>query len=80
MAASAESRCYAISYDPKVSQLMSELEMPGWTLNEIPADAHRITHAWLEHYANGDALSKTQIQAIVDRALLHQEVLQTALH
>lgn len=79
MAASAECRCYAISYDPKVTQLMNELDMPGWTLNDLPSDAHSITHAWLQHYANGEALSKTQIQSTVDRALIHQDVLQRAL-
>lgn len=79
MAAAAECRCYAISYDPKVSQLMQDLQMPGATLDELPVTASALTHAWIDLYANGDALNSTQIQATVDRALIHQEILRSAL-
>ncbi|WP_088893819.1 polysaccharide pyruvyl transferase CsaB [Leptolyngbya ohadii] len=79
MAAAAECRCYAISYDPKVSQLMRDFEMPGATLNALPTSAATLTHIWLELFANGDALNPGQIQATVDRALVHQEVLHSAL-
>lgn len=79
MAASAECRCVAISYDPKVTQLMQDLDLPGWHVDDLPDDPQVVCRAWLEHYANGDALSTTQIQAIVDRALLHQEVLTKLL-
>jgi polysaccharide pyruvyl transferase CsaB len=79
MAAAAECRCFAISYDPKVSQLMQALDLPGWTLEQMPDQAHTISHSWMEHYANGDALQSDQIQSLVDRALMHQEVLKNAL-
>ena len=75
MAAALECRCFALSYDPKVSQLMSELSLPGWELNQLPENASQISTSWLEHYANGDALNTTQIQSLRDRALLHQELL-----
>ncbi len=75
MAAAEGCRCFAISYDPKVSQLMSELELPGWELADIPEDPNLISQLWIEHYANGDPLSDISIQAIVDRALIHQELL-----
>jgi polysaccharide pyruvyl transferase CsaB len=76
MAAASECRCFALSYDPKVNQLMDELDLPGWSLAQLPNSAYEISKTWLNQYANGDALSKIQIQALVDRALLHQEVLR----
>lgn len=79
MAASEECRCFALSYDPKVSQLMDELEMPGYLLSELPEDPYLISKTWIEHYANGDALSAERIKFIVGRSLFHKEVLQTAL-
>ena len=79
MAASAECRCYAISYDPKVTQLMAELEMPGWEIDQLPKDANRISKAWIEHYANGMPLSGDRIHSLVDRALMHRELLHQTL-
>lgn len=79
MAASSECRCFAISYDPKVSQLMQDIDLPGLPIDQIPLDAVLLCQAWLEHYANGEALSRVQVQALVDRASLHQSFLATAL-
>lgn len=75
MAASAECRCFALSYDPKVSQLMTELEMPGWDLSQLPDDPNLISQTWLKYYANGDPLTNDQIQSLIDRALMHQDLL-----
>lgn len=79
MAAAEGCRCFALSYDPKVSQLMTELVLPGWELANLPDNTRRITKAWLEHYANGVPLSPEQIQSLVDRALIHREALNKAL-
>lgn len=79
MAAAEGCRCFALSYDPKVSQLMAELAMPGWELAQMPDDPNLISQAWLEHYVNGDALMPEQIQSLVDRALIHRELLRDAL-
>jgi polysaccharide pyruvyl transferase CsaB len=79
MAAAAECRCLAISYDPKVSQLMQDLDLPGWKLSQFPDDPTLLCHTWLEHYANGEALSQNQIQALTDRALLHRDLLHEVL-
>ncbi|NDJ16094.1 polysaccharide pyruvyl transferase CsaB [Myxacorys almedinensis] len=76
MAAAEGCRCFALSYDPKVSHLMAELELPGYELAELPEAADQISHAWLEVYANGDALSADQRQSLVDRASMHQEILR----
>lgn len=79
MAAAEGCRCFALSYDPKVSNLMQELSLPGWALTEIPEDPNNITQTWLELYANGEALSTDQIQFQVDRALIHREILRKAI-
>jgi polysaccharide pyruvyl transferase CsaB len=76
MAAASECRCFAISYDPKVSQLMQELDLPGWELTQMPEDANQISHDWIDQYANGEAISSDRIHALVDRACIHQEILQ----
>ncbi|NJK38631.1 MAG: polysaccharide pyruvyl transferase CsaB [Oscillatoriales cyanobacterium RM2_1_1] len=76
MAAAEQCRCFAISYDPKVTQLMAELELPGWEVDQLPEDANAISMAWLEHYANGDSLDPARIEFLVDRAKVHQGLLQ----
>lgn len=78
MAAAEGCRCFALSYDPKVNRLMEDLEMPGWDLATLPDDANFISTTWMEHYANGDPLSSEQIQSLVDRALMHRELLSEA--
>lgn len=79
MAAAAECRCFALSYDPKVNQLMHDVSIPGWELDQIPADPNQICRTWLDLYANGDSLSTDQIRFLTDRALIHQEVLVQTL-
>lgn len=80
MAASQGCRCFALSYDPKVSHLMAELDVPGWELNQLPEDANVISKAWIEHYANGNPLSCTKIEFISDRAQVHGELLQSLIN
>ncbi len=78
MAAAEECRCFALSYDPKVSQLMAQLNLPGWDLAQLPDDPNLISQTWLEHYANSDPLTSDQIQSLVDRALMHRDLLTEA--
>jgi polysaccharide pyruvyl transferase WcaK-like protein len=79
MAAAERCRCFAISYDPKVSQLMTELAMPGWDLDNLPDDPNLMSQTWLEYYANGDPLTSDQILSFVDRALMHRDLLHEVL-
>ncbi|MGP0128381.1 MAG: polysaccharide pyruvyl transferase CsaB [cyanobacterium endosymbiont of Rhopalodia musculus] len=74
MAVAEESRCFALSYDPKVSRLMEEIDLPGWKLTELPDDPSIISSVWLECYANGKTLNRNHLQSLVDRALIHQEI------
>lgn len=74
MAVAEESRCFALSYDPKVSRLMEEINLPGWKLTELPDDPSIISSVWLEYYAHGTALSHNHLRALVNQALMHQEI------
>lgn len=67
-----QSRCWAISYDPKVTQLMTELELSGWEVANIPDRADEICSEWLEFFANGESLNPDQIDSLRDRALIHR--------
>lgn len=78
MAAAEECRCFALSYDPKVSQLMAQLDLPGWDLAQLPDEPNLISQTWLEHYVNGNPLTSDQIQSLVDRALMHRDLLTVA--
>ena len=80
MAAAEECRCFALSYDPKVSQLMAELDMPGWDLAQLPDDPYLISQTWLKHYVNGEPLTGDQIQSLKDRALMHRDLLTTTVN
>lgn len=75
MAAAEGCRCHALSYDPKVSQLMAELSLPGWELANLPTDCRVISRAWLDCYQQGESLSLTQIQSLREQALAHQKLL-----
>ncbi|MEC4815133.1 MAG: polysaccharide pyruvyl transferase CsaB [Scytonema sp. PMC 1069.18] len=79
MAAAEGCRCFALSYDPKVNRLMEETDIPGWDLAALPDDPNAIGKTWLEYYANGEPLSSEKIQFLVDRALMHREVLREGL-
>ncbi|MDB9309512.1 polysaccharide pyruvyl transferase CsaB [Aphanizomenon sp. CS-733/32] len=79
MAASEGSRCFALSYDPKVNRLMEDLEIPGWDLKDLPDDVDLISKTWIDYYNNGAALSPHKIQSLVNGAFLHQDLLKEAL-
>ncbi|NET35274.1 MAG: polysaccharide pyruvyl transferase CsaB [Cyanothece sp. SIO1E1] len=88
MAAAEGCRCFALSYDPKVSRLMQELALPGWDLDphtqllsplSIPKTADAINRTWLEYYAHGMPLAGHRIQSLITQALMHRELLNSAL-
>lgn len=76
MAAAAQCRCWALSYDPKITQLMADLDLPGWDLNALPDDPITISKAWLNLYANGESLNGDRLLFLRDRAYLHRELLR----
>ncbi len=78
MAAAEGCRCFALSYDPKVSQLMSELSLPGYELAELPHEPEIITATWLAQLEQ-PASEALKIQSLVDRALIHQQLLRETI-
>jgi polysaccharide pyruvyl transferase CsaB len=79
MAASEHSRCFALSYDPKVSHLMKECNIPGWELSDLPKSAETITKTWIETYNNPNPLATATIKLLKEGALTHREVLLASL-
>lgn len=79
MAAAEGCRCFAISYDPKVNQLITELAIPGWDLAQLPDDSNLMCQTWLEHFAGGEPMTSEQILSFVDRALMHRDLLHQTL-
>ncbi|WP_319419406.1 polysaccharide pyruvyl transferase CsaB [Pleurocapsa sp. FMAR1] len=79
MAAAEGCNCFALSYDPKVSYLMSEIDLPGYELTNLPDDPQEISRTWQEHYDHGEALDRVQIQSIIDRSLIHQQLLSQVI-
>ena len=80
MAASAGSSCFALSYDPKVSQLMSELNLPGYELADLPLNPQEICTNLLQYYQQGRAFKQIQIKSLTDRALIHQQLLKKVIN
>lgn len=76
MAAAEGCNCFALSYDPKVTQLMSEINLPGYELADMPQDYQEISNTWVEQYHHGKSLNKIQIQSLIDQALIHQQLLR----
>lgn len=79
MAASEGSRCFALSYDPKVNHLMEDLKIPGWDLHNLPNDVELISKTWIDYYHNSESLSPHKIQSLVNGAFLHRDLLSKVL-
>jgi polysaccharide pyruvyl transferase WcaK-like protein len=79
MAAAEGCKCWAVSYDPKVSKLMTEIDLPGWELADIPTDAATITQAWQQHLETGTALSSPSLQTIRQKSIAHKDLLSAAI-
>jgi polysaccharide pyruvyl transferase CsaB len=80
MAAAEGCKCWAISYDPKVSKLMTEIDLPGWELADIPTESIAITQAWQQHLTTGTALSPTAIDTLNQKSLAHRDLLTAAIN
>ncbi|PSB44573.1 polysaccharide pyruvyl transferase CsaB [Chamaesiphon polymorphus] len=80
MAAAEGCKCWAISYDPKVSKLMTEINIPGWELEDIPTDPVTITQAWQQHLQTGTHLNQESIRNIAKKSLAHKDLLTAAIN
>ncbi|MEM0981142.1 MAG: polysaccharide pyruvyl transferase CsaB [Cyanobacteria bacterium P01_H01_bin.58] len=93
MAAAEGCQCFALSYDPKVAHVATDLQIPGWemslkpesravssnSLEPWPETTAVMTQQLLNQYANGEPASPEQIQSRLDRALMHQDMLREYL-
>ncbi|MEM9770460.1 MAG: polysaccharide pyruvyl transferase CsaB [Cyanobacteria bacterium P01_D01_bin.73] len=85
MAAAEGSRCFSLSYDPKVLVLAEELGLPVWDLTgdrsdlAMPEDGDMLGRLWLEDFLGSQGLQPAQIQSYRDRAQMHQDVLHQVL-
>jgi polysaccharide pyruvyl transferase WcaK-like protein len=77
MAAGEGCRCFALSYDPKVTRLMAECDLPGYELSALPSDANLISQAWLEVFTTGRSLTDLQQRSLVEGAEIHQALLSS---
>jgi polysaccharide pyruvyl transferase CsaB len=79
MAAAEGTRCFALSYDPKITQLMADIEIPGWELAEMPTDPEQMLAAWLQHFQTGEPLAERQLTELQTKTRIHKELLAAAL-
>lgn len=79
MSAAESCQCFALSYDPKVSQLMQECQIPGWELTELPDNAETIAQNWLDLYHHPSSSQASKVQGLQKHALIHRELLSESL-
>ncbi|BFM40757.1 polysaccharide pyruvyl transferase CsaB [Synechocystis sp. LKSZ1] len=75
MAAAMGSPCFALSYDPKVKQLMQDVGLPGWELQTLPTDALVISETWQAYFQDNQALSQEERQNLRQQATEHRTLL-----
>lgn len=75
MAAAEGCPCFALSYDPKVTSLMTELNLPGVEMTELPMDPNHLAQQWTRAYSQG-AIAPNQRQTLKTSALIHQQLLK----
>ncbi|MFM7447073.1 MAG: polysaccharide pyruvyl transferase CsaB [Leptolyngbyaceae cyanobacterium] len=79
MAAAEGCQCTALSYDPKVSQLMQQAAIPGWELAALPNEAVVISQEWLAQYRQQVPPPHTIRSSMIHQARLHQQLLHQVL-
>ncbi|BAC88686.1 polysaccharide pyruvyl transferase CsaB [Gloeobacter violaceus] len=79
MAAAGGNPVWGLSYDPKVTQLLSEIQAPGCELNRLPDDPAVLARAWGEAYRQGSGLNAEARQSWVQRARANARVLTRVL-
>ncbi|AUC62182.1 polysaccharide pyruvyl transferase CsaB [Cyanobacterium sp. HL-69] len=72
MGASEGCNCFALSYDPKVSQLMQELDIKGYELKSFPDNPEQIFNDLLTIYNHPPSLSLEKRKELEKLALTHE--------
>lgn len=79
MAGSENCKCFALSYDPKVSNLMSEININGYDLEKLPTNIDEIVQECLNTYNNPNPISPHQIQKLAEDALKHHQLIDSVI-
>ncbi|MEM7761251.1 MAG: hypothetical protein AAF298_24435 [Cyanobacteria bacterium P01_A01_bin.40] len=58
---------------------MSEIQVPGYELANLPTDSPKISHDWLTQFNQQSALAQIQVQSLIDRALIQQQILKKVI-
>lgn len=66
--------CFALSYDPKVTYLMTELTLPGLEMTKIPPEPDSLVQLWQQAYSQG-AIALEHREALKTSASTHQKIL-----
>ncbi|NCJ08488.1 polysaccharide pyruvyl transferase CsaB [Synechococcales cyanobacterium C] len=74
MAAAEGCPCFALSYDPKVSQLMAEMPCPGWELSALPDSQDILSTHWQDLLIPNLA-QFSPAQSYRTQAMQHQQLL-----
>nr|WP_277875256.1 polysaccharide pyruvyl transferase CsaB [Alkalinema sp. FACHB-956] len=79
MAAAEDCRCYALSYDPKVSQVMQALHLPGQELGQLSSDpevlVQKIVQEWLDLLGAKTWAAQSYRENLIQQAIVHREIL-----
>lgn len=75
MAAAEDCRCYALSYDPKVSQVMQALQLPGQELANFSCKAEILVQEWLELLQSVHWTAQSHRADLIQQAIAHREIL-----
>ncbi|MTF39584.1 polysaccharide pyruvyl transferase CsaB [Cyanobacterium aponinum] len=79
MAGSENCKCFALSYDPKVSNLMREINIKGYDLEKLPTNIDEIVQECLNTYNNPNPISPHQIQKLAEDALKHHQLIDSVI-
>ncbi len=77
MAGSEKCKCFALSYDPKVTNLMKETGIEGYDLDYLPSSVEEMTKKCLDTYYDVNPLSSEKIRVLAENALQHQQLIES---
>lgn len=79
MAGSENCKCFALSYDPKVTNLMKETGIEGYDLDYLPSSVEEITKKCSDTYYQPNPLTPEKIKSLAENALQHQQLIDSLL-
>lgn len=76
MAAAEGCNCFALSYDPKVTRLMEDLDLQGYELETLPSDSVYIANHWQQTLKAKATFDQTSIRDRIHQSQIHQTLLR----